>query len=98
MQDTGAGWAEGEVFQESYEDAVGILKKNPLTAMPPELLLIGRVFGLLNGLSKTLQARTNMLVAFAQLADEIEAAKAEAAGELAAVGVDERTTRRLLDS
>jgi predicted unusual protein kinase regulating ubiquinone biosynthesis (AarF/ABC1/UbiB family) len=98
MQDTGAGWAEGEVFQESYEDAVGILKKNPLTAMPPELLLIGRVFGLLNGLSKTLQARTNMLVAFAQLADEMEAAKTEVAGELAAVGVDERTTRRLLDS
>jgi predicted unusual protein kinase regulating ubiquinone biosynthesis (AarF/ABC1/UbiB family) len=98
MQDTGAGWAEGEVFQESYEDAVGILKKNPLTSMPPELLLVGRVFGLLNGLSKTLQARTNMLVAFAQLADEMEAAKAEAAGELAAVGVDERTTRRLLDS
>jgi aarF domain-containing kinase len=98
MQDTGAGWAEGEVFQESYEDAVGILKKNPLTAMPPELLLIGRVFGLLNGLSKTLQARTNMLVAFAQLADEMEAAKTEVAGELAAVGVDERTSRRLLDS
>ena len=39
-----------------------------------------------------------MLVAFAQLADEMEAAKTEAAGELAAVGVDERTTRRLLDS
>ena len=47
--------------------------------MPPELLLVGRVFGLLNGLSKTLQAKTNMLVAFAQLADEMEAAKASAA-------------------
>jgi hypothetical protein len=42
--------------------------------------MVGRVFGLLNGLSKTLQAKTNMLVAFAQLADEMEAAKSR--GEL----------------
>ena len=47
--------------------------------MPPELLMVGRVFGLLNGLSKTLHAKTNMLVAFAQLADEIEAEKEAAA-------------------
>jgi len=98
MQETNAGWAEGAVFEESYEDVVSTLRKNPLTAMPPELLMIGRVFGLLNGLSKTLQARTNMLVAFAQLADEIEAAKAKTHDELAAVGVDEPTTRRLLES
>ncbi|HYM14176.1 MAG TPA: AarF/UbiB family protein [Dehalococcoidia bacterium] len=98
MQETGAGWAEGEVFEESYQDVVGVLRKNPLTAMPPELLLIGRVFGLLNGLSKTLQARTNMLVAFAQLADEMEAAKNRTAAELIAAGVDAPTTRRLLES
>ncbi|MEX2245371.1 MAG: AarF/UbiB family protein [Dehalococcoidia bacterium] len=76
MQDTGAGWAEGEVFEESYQDITKVLKGNPLTAVPPDLLLVGRVFGLLNGLSKTLQAKTNMLSAFAQLADEMEAAKA----------------------
>jgi len=76
MNESGAGWAEGSVFEESYEDVTSILRKNPLTAMPPELLLIGRVFGLLNGLSMTLRARTSMLVAFAQLADQIEAAKA----------------------
>jgi len=98
MQETGAGWAEGEVFEESYEDVVALLRKNPLIAVPPELLMVGRVFGLLNGLSKTLQARTNMLTAFARLADEIEAAKSKAQAELAAVGVDEPTTRRLLES
>jgi predicted unusual protein kinase regulating ubiquinone biosynthesis (AarF/ABC1/UbiB family) len=75
MNETGAGWAEGDVFQESYEDAVKILRRNKLTAMPPELLLVGRVFGLLNGLSMTLQAKTNMLVAFSQLANELEEAK-----------------------
>jgi predicted unusual protein kinase regulating ubiquinone biosynthesis (AarF/ABC1/UbiB family) len=93
MQETGAGWAEGDVFQESYEDVTKILRRNQLTAMPPELLMVGRVFGLLNGLSKTLNAKTNMLVAFAQLADEIEAAKAS--GELRETATAGET-RRLL--
>jgi aarF domain-containing kinase len=99
MQDSGAGWAEGEIFQESYEDVTKILKKNQLTAMPPELLMVGRVFGLLNGLSKTLEAETNMLMAFAQLADELEAAKKT--GTLAAAGAGGAvagTSRRLLES
>ncbi len=95
MQETNAGWAEGEVFQESYEEVSKILKKNQLTAMPPELLLVGRVFGLLNGLSKTLRAKTNMLVAFAQLADQIEVAKAN--GHLSATA-DALETRRLLEA
>ncbi len=72
MQETGAGWAQGDVFQESYESVVNILRRNPLTAIPSEMLLVGRVFGLLNGLSMTLRAKTNMLLAFAQLAEEIE--------------------------
>jgi predicted unusual protein kinase regulating ubiquinone biosynthesis (AarF/ABC1/UbiB family) len=93
MQETGAGWAEGDVFQESYEDVTKILRRNQLTAMPPELLMVGRVFGLLNGLSKTLNAKTNMLVAFAQLADEIESAKAS--GELRETATAGET-RRLL--
>ncbi|HZP56128.1 MAG TPA: AarF/UbiB family protein [Dehalococcoidia bacterium] len=95
MNETGAGWAEGEVFEESYEDITRILRRNQLTSVPPELLLIGRVFGLLNGLSKTLRAKTNMLVAFAQLADEIEAAKRD--GVLAAA-TPAGATRRLLEA
>ncbi len=79
MNETGAGWAEGEVFQESYEDVTKVLKTNKLTAMPPELLLVGRVFGLLNGLSMTLGAKTSMLVAFAELADKMEAQRANGA-------------------
>ncbi|MEX0749837.1 MAG: AarF/UbiB family protein, partial [Dehalococcoidia bacterium] len=99
INETGAGWAEGDVFEESYEDVSGLLRKNPLTAVPPELLLIGRVFGLLNGLSMTLRAKTSMLVAFAQLADEIEAAKANGAApanEAATNGASR--TRRLLEA
>jgi predicted unusual protein kinase regulating ubiquinone biosynthesis (AarF/ABC1/UbiB family) len=100
MQSTGAGWAEGEALQESYEDIVSIVRRNPLTAVPPELLLVGRVFGLLNGLSMTLQARINMLTAFAELADEMERARETAGGngnasrEARAPG----RTRRLLEA
>jgi ubiquinone biosynthesis protein len=79
MSETGAGWAEGDVFQESYEDVTKVLKANRLTAMPSELLMVGRVFGLLNGLSMSLSAKTSMLVAFAELADKMEAARANGA-------------------
>jgi ubiquinone biosynthesis protein len=79
MQETGAGWAEGEVFQESYEDVSQVLRKNRLTAIPPELLMVGRVFGLLNGLSMSLHAKTSMLVAFAELADKMETARTNGA-------------------
>jgi predicted unusual protein kinase regulating ubiquinone biosynthesis (AarF/ABC1/UbiB family) len=94
MNETGAGWAEGDVFQESYEDVVKILRRNQLTAVPPELLLVGRVFGLLNGLSMTLRAQTNMLVAFARLADQLEAGTPVAAAD----GNGARATRRLLEA
>ncbi|MBF6600934.1 MAG: AarF/ABC1/UbiB kinase family protein [Dehalococcoidia bacterium] len=94
MHESGAGWAEGAAFEQSYDDISKILRTNQLTAVPPELLLVGRVFGLLNGLSKTLQAKTNMLVAFAQLADQMEAAKEH--GELVAPGAP--ASRRLLEA
>ena len=48
-----------------------------LEAIIPEHL--ANEASLLNGLSKTLHARTNMLVAFAQLADEMEAAPIDGA-------------------
>jgi predicted unusual protein kinase regulating ubiquinone biosynthesis (AarF/ABC1/UbiB family) len=79
MHDSGEGYAKMDQFEESYEQATTLLKKNPLTAMPPELLMVGRVFGLLNGLSMTLDAKTNMMIAFAQIADEMEAEQAAGA-------------------
>jgi predicted unusual protein kinase regulating ubiquinone biosynthesis (AarF/ABC1/UbiB family) len=97
MNETGAGWAEGAVFEESYESVVKVIKKNPLTAVPPELLLVGRVFGLLNGLSMTLRAKTNMLTAFAELADRMESERL--AGNGHANGASEAAaSRRLLEA
>jgi hypothetical protein len=53
------------------------------------------VFGLLNGLSMTLRARTSMLVAFAELAEQMD--RAEAAGAHAN-GASASGSRRLLEA
>jgi predicted unusual protein kinase regulating ubiquinone biosynthesis (AarF/ABC1/UbiB family) len=98
MNETGAGWAEGSDFEESYQDIMKILRNNRLTAVPSELLLVGRVTGLLNGLSKTLQARTNMLVSFMQVIDEEERMKAGLDGVDAGDGVAAAAPRRLLEA
>jgi len=75
-----------------------VLKTNKLTAMPPELLMVGRVIGLLNGLSMTLRAKTSMLVAFAELADKMEAGRADgAAAHTNGNGAAPRT-RKLLEA
>jgi predicted unusual protein kinase regulating ubiquinone biosynthesis (AarF/ABC1/UbiB family) len=92
MNQTGAGWAEGEVFEESYHDIMKILRNNRLTAVPSDILLVGRVMGLLNGLSKILQARTNMLIAFMQLIEQDERPAP------ATNGATGSTTRRLLEA
>ena len=47
-----------------------ILRANPLIKIPADLLFVGRVMGLLNGLSMTLRSRTNLLFEMARLLDE----------------------------
>ncbi len=76
---TNAGWVEPELFRESYRDMMRVLRANPLIKVPPDLLFVGRVMGLLNGLSMTLRSRTNLLVQMSRLMEEDEAAKAEGA-------------------
>ena len=67
-----------------------ILRANPLIKIPPDLLFVGRVMGLLNGLSMTLRSKTNLLVAMARLLDEgaVTGKRQAPAGE----------TRRLLEA
>lgn len=67
MKDTNAVWAERDMFQESYGQLLQTLRSNPVIAIPPDLLFVGRVMGLLNGLTKTLQSRTNLLIEMARL-------------------------------
>jgi predicted unusual protein kinase regulating ubiquinone biosynthesis (AarF/ABC1/UbiB family) len=67
MTATNAGWAKPEMFETSYRDMLRLLRSNPLVKIPPDLLFVGRVMGLLNGLSMTLGSRTNMLVEMARM-------------------------------
>ena len=73
-RDANAGWADPDMFQDSYRDVLRILRANPLIKIPPDLLFVGRVMGLLNGLSMTLRSRTNLLVEMARLLDQQHAA------------------------
>lgn len=67
MTEENAGWAEREMFDASYREVFRILRANPLIKVPPDLLFVGRVMGLLNGLSMTLRSRTNLLLEMARL-------------------------------
>lgn len=72
------GYMDLETANQSYEEIVRLVKQNPLTAMPPEMLMVGRVFGLLSGLSKHLDARTDFREVFGPFLEERSVA-AEAA-------------------
>jgi len=54
------GYIDIDTITGSYEEIVAVLKANPLVELPPEIMMVGRVFGLLSGLSKHLDARTNL--------------------------------------
>jgi ubiquinone biosynthesis protein len=70
MTATNSGWAKPEMFETSYSDMLRLLRSNPLIKIPPDLLFVGRVMGLLNGLSMTLGSRTNMLIEMARLLEK----------------------------
>jgi predicted unusual protein kinase regulating ubiquinone biosynthesis (AarF/ABC1/UbiB family) len=89
MTATQAGWADPAMFEDSYRDVVRILRANHLIKIPPDLLFVGRVMGLLNGLSMVLQSRTNLLVEMARLLDK---------GNGASPGDKSRKSRRLLEA
>ncbi len=58
------GYIDLESATESYQQALKLVRANPVVAFPPEMLMIGRVFGLLSGISKHLDARTDMRAIF----------------------------------
>ena len=67
MAATGAAYADRDMFRDSYREISRLLRANPLVKIPADLLFVGRVIGLLNGLSMTLGARTNLLLEMARL-------------------------------
>ena len=95
MKTTQAGWADPAMFETSYRDMLRILRANPLIKIPPDLLFVGRVMGLLNGLSMTLRSRTNLMVEMARLLDEEDAHRN---GNGTGSAPEKPETRRLLEA
>ncbi len=54
-------YLDAEVMPEVNERLSRILQANPVTEMPPDILLIFRVIGLMSGLQKRLDSRVNMV-------------------------------------
>jgi predicted unusual protein kinase regulating ubiquinone biosynthesis (AarF/ABC1/UbiB family) len=88
-----AGWADPSLFESSYRDMLRILRANPLIKIPADLLFVGRVMGLLNGLSMTLRSRTNLMVEMARLLDEEDARRRNGNSD-----APKPATRRLLEA
>jgi aarF domain-containing kinase len=53
-------YVDSDVMPEVNERLARILNDNPVTAIPPDILLIFRVIGLMSGLQKRLDSRVNM--------------------------------------
>lgn len=70
MNGSNAGWADQNMFHDSYRDMLRLMRANPVIKIPPDLLFVGRVMGLLNGLSMTLRSPTNLLAEMAWLLDQ----------------------------
>jgi hypothetical protein len=51
---------DADVMPEVNERLARILKENPVTQIPADILLIFRVIGLMSGLQKRLDSRVNM--------------------------------------
>ena len=70
MLSNNSGWVDPKMFEDSYRQVMRILRDNPVIKVPPDLLFVGRVMGLLNGLSMTLQSRTNLLIEMSRMLDQ----------------------------
>ncbi len=57
----GKPYIDSEVMSEVNERLARILQENPVTQIPPDILLIFRVLGLMSGLQKRLESRVSML-------------------------------------
>jgi predicted unusual protein kinase regulating ubiquinone biosynthesis (AarF/ABC1/UbiB family) len=79
MNESGSAVANRDMMEASYQEITRLLRSNPLVKIPPDLLFVGRVMGLLNGLSLTLGSRTNMLLEMARLMERGEAPQANGA-------------------
>jgi len=62
-------YVDADVMPEVNERLARILQSNPVTQVPPDILLIFRVIGLMSGLQKRLDSRVNMFETIAPYAE-----------------------------
>src|SRR5688572_25955692 len=77
-------YVDQDVMPEVNERMARILKENPVTAIPPDILLIFRVIGLMSGLQKRLDSRVSMFDTIAPYAEAQAGATPLLGGEAAA--------------
>jgi len=77
-------YADADVMPEVNERLARILHANPVTAVPPDILLIFRVIGLMSGLQKRLDSKVNIMETIGPYARE-QATLASRAGLSAAI-------------
>lgn len=79
-------YVDVDVMPEVNERLARVLQSNPVTQIPPDILLIFRVLGLMSGLQKRLDSRVNMFETIAPYAKAQAAARPRlGGGEAAAV-------------
>ncbi len=66
---TGKPYADQEMVAEVNERLGRVLRNNPLVDVPGDVILIARVMGLLSGLGKSLDSRTDLLAALVPYLD-----------------------------
>jgi predicted unusual protein kinase regulating ubiquinone biosynthesis (AarF/ABC1/UbiB family) len=54
-------WAEPRMFVRWNEELPEVLRANPIVRVPGHILLLGRVLGLLSGVSRSLESRVDLL-------------------------------------
>jgi aarF domain-containing kinase len=67
-------YVDADVMPEVNERLARVLQSNPVTQIPPDILLIFRVIGLMSGLQKRLDSRVNMFETIAPYAEAQSAA------------------------
>ena len=71
-------YADPELIGEISEQLPRALRRNPVVNVPADILLIGRVMGLLSGLGKTLDSQVNLLATILPYAQRMMSEKAAA--------------------
>ena len=57
----GQTYVDPEIIREAGDDLPRLIRQNPLLRVPGHVVLLGRVFGLLSGLGRSLGVKLDML-------------------------------------